>query len=930
MRIGSGKTLLSLVAMALTASSCGDKAKVNDINNGIEITLSDGISTRVMFYSPNTVRCTKWADGAKEIKSLVVTKEAEHVDYSRYEDENSAWIKTDSIIVVVSKANGNVTYLTADSTEYLRETSSGMKAVEIKGDKGYATELELKISEDEAIYGFGQNQNYVMNYRGKKVELVQSNTNAVNPVMISTNGYGLMWDNYSYTTFEETDNTIAIKSKMGSNIDYYVMKGSTADRTISEYRNLTGKAVMLPKWAFGYWQSKERYKTQDELLAVATRYRNENIPIDCMVQDWEWWEPGKWSGMEFDTTRFANPKAMMDQLHAMNMHAIISVWPCVGLDAPMHDDMYSKGYLYEPIGWGNFRYVDVYNPGAMKLYNDYVYKNVYPQGFDGWWHDSTEPDVTNSLTKDAHQYETERLENCYLGSQTRYLNTYVLTLLDNVYDKWTATDNRRACILTRSAFAGLQRDGAITWSGDIGASWQIYREQITAGLNFCLSGIPYWSFDIGGFLIGSYDGLFTYGAKDPSYMELYTRMFQFATFSPVFRSHGSDAPREMWEMGEYKNVLVEFDKLRYRMMPYIYSLAGRTYTEDYTMMRALAMDFASDKKTLDIKDEYMFGDNILVAPVTDYMYHTPPQISHMVPAEVFRTNDGKQGIDVKYYNDLNFSSLTKEEKAENVDVYWYSGRPDYVTDSVYSIRWEGKVVAPETGKYQFQIKSFDSRVIIFNGDTLKIALDCNEPYFEFIELEAGKEYPIICETQNHQTGAARFRLYWKTPSDFAKEGEKATREKTREVYLPKGAGWVDFWTNKRYNGGETVKMDAPIEKMPLLVKQGSILPMGPVVQYANERPDAPLDIRVYVGADGKFTLYEDEGDNMNYKDGAYSTIDFTYSESEKKLTISDRQGSYKDMPRERLFRIIKVTEGNTSLKPSTTISYTGEKTEIKL
>ena len=892
--------------------------KANDLQNGVEFVFPDGLKEKIEFYSSGTVHCTKSKIPIKP--SLVVKKSPEKVNFSKNEEGKNLTLTTEKLKVVISKSDGKVSFFKPDSTLLLEESSPAeMEKISVKGDEGFSVKQKFLLKTD-GLYGLGQNQENYMNYKNKKILLSQSNTNAISPVIVSTNNIGIFWDNYSATFFSEKDGISEFSSKMGDGVDYYLFVGDNLDKVISEYRNLTGKAVMLPKWAFGYWQSKERYKTQDELLEVAKKYRNEKIPIDCMVQDWEWWEKGKWSGMEFDKTRFPDPKKMMDELHNMNLHAIISVWPCIGLDAPMHDDFHKKGFLLEPIGWGNFRYVDIYNPEAMKLYNEYVYKNVFPQGFDGWWHDSTEPDVTNSLTKEAHQFETEKLDNNYLGSYTRYLNPYVLTMLDSIYDKWTETDKkRRACILTRSAFAGLQRDGAITWSGDIGASWEIYRDQITAGINFCMSGLPYWSFDIGAFLISSYDGLFTYGAKDPSYMELYTRMFQFATFCPIFRSHGSDAPREMWEMGEFKPVLVDFDKLRYKLMPYIYSLAGRTYINDYTMMRGLTMDFPKDKKVYEIKDEFMFGDNILVAPVTEYMYHTPPQIAKLVPKEVF-----KNGVKVKYYNDKDFKNLTKEETAENIDIYWYTGRPNYVTDSMYSVHWEGTLVAPETGKYQFQVKSFDTRVIIFNGKKLKVELETNEPFFEPLELEKGKEYPIVCETQNNQTGAARFRLYWKTPSDFEKEKKKAEKSKTREVYLPEGCNWVDYWTGKTYDGGKSYTFDAPIEKIPILIKQGSILPLGQDIQYANEKPFDELELRVYQGADGEFLLYEDEGDNLNYQSGKYSLIKFIYKEADKKLKILKREGEFEGMKKERVF---KITAGDKVIK---TVNYNGEETEVQL
>ena len=888
------------------------------IKNGIELSLSEDIKETIQFYSEGTIRCTKSKMPLRA--SLVVKYSPKEINFSKSENEKSIILSTEKVKAIISKSDGKISFCKPDSTPLLEEYEKPeFEKIVVKGDEGYSIKQKFLLN-SEGLYGLGQNQENYMNYKNKKILLSQTNTNAISPVLISSNNIGIFWDNYSATIFSEKDNISEFYSKMGDGIDYYLFVGDNLDKVISEYRKLTGKAVMLPRWAFGYWQSKERYQTQDELLSVGQRYRQEQIPIDVMVQDWEWWERGKWSGMEFDKTRFYDPKKMMDELHKINLHALISVWPSIGVESAMHDELDKRGFLLKPISWGNSRYVDVYNPEAMDIYNKYVYKNIYTQGFDGWWHDSTEPDVVNSLTKESHQYETERLDNNYLGSYTRYLNPFVLAMLDKIYEKWTsAGKEKRACILTRSAFAGIQRDGVITWSGDIGASWEIFKDQITAAINFCISGFPYWSFDIGAFFIGAYGGIFSYGAKNPAYMEFYTRMFQFAAFCPIFRSHGTNAPREMWEMGEFMPVLVEFDKLRYKLIPYIYSLAGRVYVEDYTMMRSLVMDFPNDKNVYEIKDEYMFGNNILVAPVTDYMYHTPPQISKLVPKEVF-----KNGVKVKYYKDNNFTNLTKEETADNINIFWYTGRPDYVTDSEYSIRWEGTLVAPETGKYQFQVKTHDSKVIILDGKKLNIELDYIEPYFEYINLEKGKEYSIICETQRMQTGPARFLLFWKTPSDFQKEMEKADKPKTREVYLPKGCKWIDFWTNAVYEGGKTYTFDAPIDKIPLLIKQGSILPLKDNMQYADEKPFGELEIRVYQGANGEFLLYEDEGDNLNYQSGSFSLIKFEYNENEKKLKINNREGTFEGMQKDRIF---KITNGKKTIK---TINYNGEELVVIL
>jgi len=931
--------ILSAAALLLAACGGAPEMTVNTTKNGVEITAPDHSGSKIVFYSPNTVRITKKSkDGSFDKRSLVVLNNPSDVDVKVSECQDFYTVSSDQLIVKIMKSEGSVQFLRADSSMILGEIGKPhFSDIQAFDDKGYTVEQKFLMQGNDALYGLGQHQEGFMNYRGKQLLLSQSNVNAINPVLVSNKGYGIFWDNYSLTKFDNQNaDTLKLWSEMGDNVDYYFFAANNIDGAIAEYRHLTGKAQNLPLWAFGYWQSKERYQTQQEVVDVANRYQKYgDVGLDVMVQDWEWWKPGQWSGMSFDSTRYPNPKQMTDALHKMGLHTMISVWPCIGVESPMYFDMLNKGYLYEPLGWGNFRYVDVYNPDAMRLYCDYLNKGVKSQGFDAWWFDSTEPDVMNALTKESHQYEMKRMKPNHLGSFTRYLNPYVLVMLDYVNNDWRAnTPGKRTTILTRSAFAGLQRCGAIPWSGDIGANWEVYRHQISAGLNLCMSGIPFWTFDIGAFLIGSYEGVFTYGAKDPAYQEFYTRMFQFGCFTPIFRSHGSDAPREMWEMPLYTKVLARFDKLRYALMPYIYSSAIRCATDDYTMMRGLAMDFPDDDNVRNIDDQYMFGEEIMVCPVTDYMYNTPPQISKMVPPEVFKTNDGKPGILAKYYNDNKFQNLTREAVEPQVDAYWYTGRPTYVTDSMYSVRWEGKIIAPESGKYQFQIKSFDSRLIIFNGDTLKVQLAGNEPYYEFINLEKGKEYPIICETVNHQTGAARFRLFWKTPSDFARENQKSTQKQSRTVYLPKGNDWTELFSGKTYRGGNSYEIPCPIEQMPIFLKTGSILPMTPGITRAEQSQTAPLEIRIYPGADGSYTLYEDAGDGYGYENGEFSKIRFTWDNANSTLTIHPREGSFPGMRQEREIRVI-VAAGQfdadfKKLPAHKTIKYSGEKVEVKV
>jgi alpha-D-xyloside xylohydrolase len=429
--------------------------------------------------------------------------------------------------------------------------------------------------------------------------------------------------------------------------------------------------------------------------------------------------------------------------------------------------------------------------------------------------------------------------------------------------------------------------------------------------------------------------VFSKGGKDPAYQELYTRMFQFGAFCPIFRSHGSETPREIWEMGEFADILVEYDNLRYRLLPYIYSLAWKVTADGYTMMRGLAMDFPADVRTHAIDDQFMFGPAFMACPVTEYMLHKPPEPTVPVPPECFLTPDGKRGLKAQYYKDAQYRTLGLERTDPDVDVFWYTGRPDYVTDSTFAIRWTGKLVPQEEGVHQFHLKSFDAKRLILDGREVPVVYTSTEQYTALVDMKAGEPMDFVLETENRSTGAARMQLFWKTPKMFGRELEPEERKKTRSVYLPAGCGWTDFWTGETAAGGVEIETDAPIGKMPVFVRAGSIVPMGPFIQYSDEKPADPLEIRIYPGADGSFTLYEDENDNQNYTRGVYATIDFAWDDAGHKLTVSGRKGSFPGMLKERTFKVVLVGEDHgtgvdVTPEPDRTVRFDGKEQVIRL
>jgi alpha-D-xyloside xylohydrolase len=935
----SSALLVILPVILLHAPAASAPSNAKPVRNGIEIA-TDGLCIRVQFYANDIVRITKWLPGGtpRKLSLSVIKKLPVDLSVTTSQNDSVVIVQSTRLSVKISKRTGNAVYFADGNIPILSESGTPTLNPVVYGiDSGYSVRQQFTLTPGEGVYGLGAHQSGLFNYRGKSVTLAQSNTEDSSPFLISTHHYGILWDNYSKTIFEDGEAAASFWSDIGTNIDYYVIAGVDMDSVIAGYRKLTGEAPLYGKWAYGYWQSKEHYDTQAELMSVAEKYRRLRIPIDNMIQDWDYWNgASNWGGMFFDKTLFPHPREMCDSLHAMDFHIIISIWPALGPKTPVYADMLRHGYLYKPVGWAGFKYYDAFNPAANALYWKYLRKGLYEKGLDGWWIDSTEPDVVNAMTKESSEYELKKMGTNHLGSWARYLNAFSLAMTDDIYKAWRKeTSQRRAYILTRSTYAGQQRNAATTWSGDIGASWEVYRNQIPAGLNHSMSGIPYWTFDIGAFVLGAYGGVFMNGGKDPAYQELYTRMFQLGVFCPIFRSHGSETPREIWEMGEFTSTLIEMDNLRYRLMPYTYSLAWKTTHEAYTIMRGLPMDFASDPRTYTISDQFMFGPSIMVNPVTTFMYHRPPEPSTLIGSEYFRTDDGRPGLQAKYYKDPRRKILSREQIDSTIDIVWYTGRPGYVTDSMYAIRWVGNLVPGESGTHQFHLVGYDAKRVILNSDTLKIVYTSVEQYTAPIELEKGKAYKLIVETENQSTGAARMRLFWKTPSTFARERSAVTAAKTREVYLPSGQPWYDFWSGERFTGGQSVTVDAPIERIPMFVKAGSIVPMGPFLQYATEKPADPLELRIYPGTNGSFTLYEDENDNYNYERGVYATIDFSWHDANRQLTIGERKGKFPGMLRQRTLNIVVVEPRiGTGIPLSSTgtrvVKYSGKAIRVKL
>lgn len=657
-----------------------------------------------------------------------------------------AVLDTGAIQVRISLDFGNLEFADAKGNNLLQEFQDSprrYRPVEWNGDKLLEVSDRFYPEVREGLYGLGQHQNGVFNYRGTVIELAQANTDVTIPMFVSTKGYGLFWNTAAKSWFDNRfPSEVKLTSEASHAIDYYFIYGPEMDSVIHRYRDMTGHAPLYGEWAYGFFQSKDRYKSDDELLKIAAEYRDQHVPLDVLVQDWYWWV--KQGDPEYRPDAYPDVPGTLDKLHAEHVHAMLSVWAMFDPKSENWQKIVKNGYNIP-----NTSDYDPTNPGARDFYWNQLVGKLFAQGWDAFWLDSSEPET--AYAHGGQGDATLQSKRLAIGNGALYTNVFPLMHTGNIYDHWRATtDRKRVFLLTRSGFAGDQRYGATTWSGDVFSTFQAFSRQVPAGLNFALSGMPYWTTDIAG-----YGPPYARDTHDPSYQELYTRWFEFGVFCPIFRTHGHRAneENELFSYGSATPTLIAYDKLRYRMLPYIYSLAWDVTSHDGTILRPLVMDWRTDEKVWNIGDQFMFGPSLLVNPVT-------------------------------------------------------------------------------------------------------------------------------------QEGATE-----------------------RSVYLPAAPAWYDFWTGERLSAGQRITAAAPVDRIPVYVKGGSIVPFGPEVEYAQQAPDAAIELRIYPGADASFDLYEDAGDTYAYEKGEHAIIPLHWSEASHTLTVGATQGTFPGMPTHREFHVVVAGKG---------------------
>jgi alpha-D-xyloside xylohydrolase len=762
-----GAALLLAVAGGMLAADVASPIAVEREPGGVTMRRA-GETVRVSVCGPSLIHIVAGPGDARSSSPQEPWFTGEPCKAAPFEftrDDKKAVVSAGAVRVLIDLGDGRLTFEDNAGNTLAVESEREPRRydrVEVNGESLYRVSERFFLDAHQGLYGLGQHQNGVFDYRGTVLELGQANTDIAVPLLISSNGSAILWNTASRSWF---DNRFPTEMKLTADaadaIDYYFIYGPEIDSLIHRYRDLTGHAPLFGKWAYGFFQSKDRYKSAQELLDVAAKYRAEHVPLDTVVQDWFWW---KHQGDPEYTESYLKPHpdvpGALRTLHDEHVHAIISVWAMLDPKSANFQEFARRNLLIP----GTYDY-DATNPAARDAYWKLLIAPILAQGWDGFWLDTSEPEILNGRS-DAVLFD----KKLFIGNGARYTNLFPLLHTGGVYEHWRGSDNgKRPFILTRSAFLGQQRNATAVWSGDVHCTFVSFARQIPAGLNFALSGIPYWTTDIGG-----YGYPWERDTRDPSYQELYARWYEYGTFCPIFRTHGHRAndTNEVFSYGPVTPILIRYDKLRYRLLPYIYSLAWRVTSEDYTIQRPLVMDWRNDPRVVAIGDQFMFGPAILVNPVT-------------------------------------------------------------------------------------------------------------------------------------QQGAT-----------------------SRSVYLPAASAWYDFWSGEKLAGARLIQAQAPLDRIPLYVRGGSILPLGPEVEYAAQPTDDPVELRIYRGSDASFTLYGDQGDTYAYEKGAHATIPLQWDDAAATLTIGARQGDYAGMPPERRFRVVTVDGAEN--REAKEVRYSGQEAKVRM
>lgn len=912
-----------------------------------------GLTKSVLFYGPGLVRVAAHLGEAYTTQpSLVVVATPKRVAFDVRNAGDTLTLAGPGVRVTVDKRSGALAFFGADGRLLTREREQApteLQRVQIAGSPSYSLAQTFALTPDESLYGLGQYNEPYMDYRGRDVLMVQTNIGIVVPFMVSTRRWGLLWDVYSKMSFSDRPEGATFRAESApAGADYYLVAGADMDGVIAGYRRLTGAAPMFPKAAFGLFMSKERYQTQQQLLDVVRRFRADRFPLDYIVQDWQYWGgvkdgvwDGKWSGMVWDAERFPDPTAMTRELHGkLNVKLMASIWPSVGNDTALAHELDAKGLRFAPLHWisKRARIYDAYSAEGRRIYYKHVKQGLLDVGVDALWMDGTEVEVGGAAHNPREvEADIKGLGRNAMGDFTRYLNPYSLVTTQGVYEGQRAAKDlgsRRVFTLTRSAWAGQQRYAALPWSGDTTASWATLRTQIAGGLNVSMAGMPYWTQDTGGFFV-----TFAEGERNPTWRELYARWNQFGIFNPIYRIHGADVAREPYLFKEMDPAvygsLRRAAELRMQLLPYLYSLAWRSTREGYTMMRGLAMDFPDQQALRKVDDTYMFGPAFLVQPITRPMFHPVQPPAATVPVAQLRTPDGQRGLLLEYFEGINFDKPASRTIDTAIAHHWpgppLANLPDGLSRlENFSARWTGELVAAESGEHVIGIEGDDGFRLWLDGQLVVDDWAIGGARFKGHRATLRQGQVIKLRIEYFQAGGGRvMRLAWHTPSQLREQAELARQLDQRQAtLLPAGCDWFDFWTGARHAGGRSVERDYTLDEFPLFVRAGAIVPLGPVIEHTGQRPDAPWEIRIYPGADGSFTLYEDDGETYRYERGERSTTALRWDDARRTLHIAARQGRYPGMVLRREMQLRLVAPPGQA-EQTRTVEYRGQATQIR-